>query len=94
MMCYQASNHSGQLKLTYSAETLGASAEETSALAHRKHERAGVLIHQPLLKADPGAVSSPAILGYFAGITAGPRGKRRPQAKNTNAALARLAGVL
>lgn len=93
MICYQASNHSGQLKLNSSGETLEASAEDTSELAHTKHERVGVLIHQPLLKADPGHVNSPTILGHFVGITAGPRGKRRPQAKNTNAAVARLAGV-
>ena len=73
MLCYQASNHSGQLKVNPSGETLGARTEHTSELAHTKHEGAGVFIHQPLLKADPGDLNSPAILGYFVGIKEDPR---------------------
>ena len=92
-MCYQASDHSGQLELNPPGQTLEASAEHTSELAHTKGERAGVFIHQPLLKADHGDINSPAFPGCLMGSKAGPRGKRRPQAKNTSAAAGSLAVV-
>lgn len=92
MMCYQTNDHPGQLKLNLSGQTVGASAEHPSELAHTKGERAGVCIHHWLLKVDTGNMNSPALTGCLVGSRAGPRGKRRPQAKNTSPAVRSLIG--
>lgn len=76
MVCYQASNHSGQLERYLPGGNLAASAEHASELAPTKGERAGVFTHQLLSKADSGNINSSAFLACLVGSKAGSRGEK------------------